>query len=559
MVKKLKSLLSFVIAAILILTFFSACSTSTKTSDKAEEKSAGSKTGTSNVEQPKKIKISYYSYWCGDIVDGNYCEKLIEDALNLEIETKKVNHTKKEQVDLMLASGDMPDCGWFDYDPKYMYYDQELTRLIPVDMIKKYAPSYIKTYDKFPILYKHVTCKEDKNQHYALVGHQAYVAGNQYFFCSFYRKDWLDKFGIKPNTPVEEVIDRVFITEKGFTLDQFEEILKQFTKGDPDGNGKEDTVGMIGSNKSFEFTWGQLMGAFNIIPSFSIEDNGKAVYYYSTERYKNYLKYISRLYKNGYIDKEILTIDAQQFWEKAQKGYGGYFGASANWLGSWAMSRPPLNILNNIPNSQILMTPGEIGPDGSMGTRMFGATPRNGWFYINKNVKDDEKLARILQFAEYTGYGPDRIHLMFGEEGVDYDMVDGRPVRREGFVHGANRGIHSYSLFVQDEEVLNWLNDKMFIATKKYTLGSDGLWNKFLVKPYRYDLENTTKLSDLNTKYGSNINTIVNEYFAAVLIGESDVDSTWNAYIKKLNDAGYNEILEELQKAPLYEDLIKGN
>jgi ABC-type glycerol-3-phosphate transport system substrate-binding protein len=559
MLRKFKSLLALVVTAMLILSVISACVSGTKTPDSTKDDTKGSEIGDSLIDPSKKIEISYYSYWCGDIVDGNYCERLVEEALNLEIKAKKVNHTKKEQVDLMLASGDMPDCGWFTYNPQYMYYEQELTRLIPLDMIKKYAPSYLKTYDKFPILYKQITSKEDKNQYYALVGHQANMAGAQYFFCNFYRKDWLDKFGIKPDTPVEEVIDRVFITEKGFTLEQFEEILRQFTEEDPDENGQDDTVGMLGSNQSFEFCWAPLMGAFGIVPSFSVEENGKAVYYYSTERYKEFLKYISRLNKLGYMDKEILTLDWQQFWEKAQNGYGGYLSACANWLGSWAIGRPPLNILDNIPGSKILMTPGQIGPDGSMGTRMYGATPLHGWFYVNKNVKDDEKLARILQFAEYTGYGEDRLYLIYGEEGVDFDMVDDKPVRREGFVHGGNRGLYTYSLYVQDEEVLGWGQDVMFAATEKYTLGIGGLWNRYLKKPYRYDLENVTRLSELSREYGSNISDIVNEYFAEVLTGEADIDSTWDAYLSKLKAAGYDEILEELQKAPLYEDLIKIN
>ncbi|MGN0180837.1 MAG: extracellular solute-binding protein, partial [Candidatus Ornithomonoglobus sp.] len=43
------------------------------------------------------------------------------------------------------------------------------------------------------------------------------------------RKDWLDNLGL----------------EIPKTIDDFEEVLKQFTVGDPDGNGKDDTYGMI--------------------------------------------------------------------------------------------------------------------------------------------------------------------------------------------------------------------------------------------------------------------------------------------------------------------------
>jgi ABC-type glycerol-3-phosphate transport system substrate-binding protein len=508
----------------------------------------GGQEGTASGEP---LEISYYGYWMGDIVDDNYCETLIQDALDIEIIARKVNHAQKEQVDLMLASGDMPDCGWFTYAPQYMYYEQELTRTIPVDLVKKYAPSYIKTYDDFPILYHLIRTKEDPDEYYALSGHQAYFMGRQYFFCNFYRKDWLDKFGIAPSSPVEEMIEGVYATEKGFTLDQFETILAKFTNDDPDGNGKNDTTGMLG-DAGFTFNWSPLLGAFDLVPDFPIEDNGKAVYYYSTERYKSFLKYVNRLFEKGYIDQEILTLDRQQFWEKAQNSYGGYFAVSANWLGTWAMQRPPLNILENVEGASVLMTPGQIGPSGAMGTRMYSATPAQGWFYIKREIEDEAKLRKILELAEFVGYSDAKLNLAFGEEGVDFDMVDGQPVRREGFIHGGARGINAYSLFIQDERYLNWINDKMFIATGKYTLGADGLWNKYLAKPYKYDLMNETQLQTLQNKYGSNINDVVKQFFAAAVMGQVDIDSEWNAYLRQLDAANYDDVRAELDKAPLY-------
>ncbi|NLC68375.1 MAG: hypothetical protein GX754_06245 [Clostridiaceae bacterium] len=66
-------------------------------------------------------------------------------------------------------------------------------------------------------------------------------------------------------------------------------------------------------------------------------------------------------------------------------------------------------------------------------------------------------------------------------------------------------------------------------------------------------------LSELQGEYGSNISYIVSEYFAEVLSGEADIDSTWYEYLNKLKETGYGEILEELQKAHLYEDLMKLN
>ena len=45
------------------------------------------------------------------------------------------------------------------------------------------------------------------------------------------RKDWLENLGL----------------EEPKTIDEFYNVLKAFTKDDPDGNGKDDTYGLVAS------------------------------------------------------------------------------------------------------------------------------------------------------------------------------------------------------------------------------------------------------------------------------------------------------------------------
>ena len=76
-------------------------------------------------------------------------------------------------------------------------------------------------------------------------------------------------------------------------------------------------------------------------------------------------------------------------------------------------------------------------------------------------------------------------------------------------------------------------------------------------KPYRLDLFNETRLTELNDLYGATLSTLTNEYFYNVICGEVDLDASWDAYVKTLEQAGYAEIREELQKAPLFSDLVQ--
>lgn len=511
-------------------------------------------------------EISYWGYWCANATDGNYCEKLIEDALNINIKAVNISQNDSDQVNLMLTSGEMPDCGWFGKTIDYMYNTNGLTRTIPKDLVDQNCPGYVDLIGKNPILEKLVVTKEDANQYYALPTYQANAAGHQYFYTDMYRKDWLDKLGIAypGDGTVTKVDDGVYMADKGFTQEQHTAILEAFTKNDPDGNGKNDTVGTIGTgweggNGLISWT---LLGAYGLCDGFSLNDNGKAAYYYSTERFKQLLTYIKGLYQEGVVDPEIFTVTSEQFFEKAKSSFGGHFSTSVNWLGSWAMNRPPMNVLSNVTGSEILITPGIAGPNGQMGSRQWAAVPvwqNDFFFYVNKKVTDDSKLAKILQFVQFANFGEDKMQLMFGEPNVDYTLdAGGMPVRSTAFTEENKKGIQAYSCTIQDSNTLNWINDALFRNTAAFSLG-DGKWIQYLIKPYKYDLNNSTQLTQLTNQYGSNLTTIVSEYATSVITGEKDLDATWSSYLSDLNNAGYDKICAELDKAPLYTDLVAAN
>ena len=52
-------------------------------------------------------------------------------------------------------------------------------------------------------------------------------------------------------------------------------------------------------------------------------------------------------------------------------------------------------------------------------------------------------------------------------------------------------------------------------------------------------------MGDLSTT----ITNIVNEFFAAFVNGERDIDNEWDAYIQSLNDAGLNDLIKLYQDA----------
>lgn len=93
-------------------------------------------------DESKTINFSYYSMWGTHVEADSMVQKTIEDALNIKIDITRVDHSNTEQVNLMYASGETPDCGWFTKDLNFMHYQQEITRTIPLDFVRTYAPSF---------------------------------------------------------------------------------------------------------------------------------------------------------------------------------------------------------------------------------------------------------------------------------------------------------------------------------------------------------------------------------------------------------------------------------
>ena len=132
--------------------------------------------------------ISYYGYGLGALDPGSYCELFVEDGLDMDIELRKVSHTDKEAVNLMLASGEMPDCGWFEHSIDQME-DEELIRYIPVDLVEEYFPGFIKLADDNPIIYKIALDPEDST-HFRFFPAQIFaVETNLHNNCIYLRDD----------------------------------------------------------------------------------------------------------------------------------------------------------------------------------------------------------------------------------------------------------------------------------------------------------------------------------------------------------------------------------
>lgn len=143
------------------------------------------------------------------------------------------------------------------------------------------------------------------------------------YFVRAIRKDWLDKFGLK----IPETIDELYTA------------VRMFTKNDPDGNGKDDTVGM---------TTAGVWNMQDIFHSFGVPSNHVGDHLITPDPHDGMrfndgmlkpqivdcLTWLADVYKNGYMDPELWTNGGAQMRERTQSGYAG----STYYWNSWVFS-----------------------------------------------------------------------------------------------------------------------------------------------------------------------------------------------------------------------------
>lgn len=508
-------------------------------------------TGASAQEKPT---ISYYAYWCGALDPGSYVESFVEDQLNMNIEVRKVSHTDKEAVNLMLASGEMPDCGWFEHTFAQMS-NEELIRPIPVDMVREFAPGYIELCDRYPVLYTQGLDPEDPTQFRFLPD---FCVGqiNTHNNAMYLRYDWIQKLGIDLGVNVEQVTDQLFIADNGLTRDVFTQVLRGFVKGDPDGNGVDDTFGLL---KDWAVS---LVASQGILYGGNMDVDGRPLDWFANPGMKDLLTYVQALYAEGLIYPEIFTVQWGEDWELITNGKAGVLSGNAVatiWLNSWAKNRPPLALFDANPTAQLLMIPGIAGPDGEVHHAKPFLPGRGESFYVNADV-DDEKLADILRFFNFCNFsGDDDIiaTLWCGEKGVDWEWEDGAPKRLSNVQNG-ERGTQVFCRNIQDGKAYEWYTyEPLFSAGKKFYVEEyGGIWNQMLRYAYKSDVFNVTQAAAIQTEYAKDWEATRNAYFMSVILGDANVESDWDAYMKSLDGLKYGEYVDEMQKAPTVDEIL---
>lgn len=535
----------------------------------------GQKEGAAAGQKPL-MEIS----WMYQEKEKTWTWEQIEKKFNVKLTTSGFEANETEKVNLMLASGEATDvlCVW---DDSLKLFNDGITRTIPKDFIKKYMPNYTKVYDANPMSWLLDKNPKNENEYLNLQSYSfSYILPS--YFTSF-RLDWARKLGIDlPNFDAKKIpMDgkgHVWFMDVDLTVDWFEKLLVAFRDGDADGNGKIDTLPMSGTKYAW-WTWGNIIGAFGLhsrtsdaFGGFNYMENGEVYLRNTSPRFKEFLALAAKWYKMGLVDKEFPTMDLQPLWDKVTAGKVGVsFYTAYDVAGNEAYKMPPNNLApydqTAAKQAIIVEVPPPIGPRGFRGddgrtTNISGMKQT-----INKKV-NDEKLARILEITDWLkGSNEGFIYSLYGNPGVHStwsgEPWKSQPVKRKKEEVPAGNGFFPRGNYFASYPGMRTLDQIPLVFNKQtgefvsnYML--NGRIGSMVIRPYKYDYYGQTNVRPIQLKYGPDLNTLADEFALNVITGQKDLNAEWDAYVAKYMKNGGSEILAEIKKAPIVEEMLKG-
>ncbi len=473
---------------------------------------------------------------------GRYDEtdmmKKLESDTNVKIVWNMIPQASwKEKKNLMIASGEYPD-GFMG--PMSITADeaQQLGAegiLIPLeDLIKEYAPNIQKIIDANPTYKAQITSPD--GHIYAISAWQD--MGFDSLSCAIINKTWLDKLGLD----VPE------------TTEEYYQALKAFKENDMAGNGKTVPLSFLYEESSDlnrevkrEFEWLFLpFGVAETPTHIMIEDDGSVVFTAAQDGYKEAIKYIHRLYKEGLIDQEIFSQDRTMLTNKIRQMN----------VGSYTDYRLKSSMASEEIQDNFTFLPALEGPNGERRWLRAKAGMSDGAFALTNKCKNPEIAIRWLDNINAEENSIQMLYGMFKEAGwnksealVPSDVQPGkwtgntnlRPSDVNPSDWPWSAPIGSSPVVVKNDVINKYIAERPNNVAKEEACS---VYRPYLTKyPYNYAFRFTLdEIEELNLIQTDLVNYVFKT--KAKWIANGGVEEEWDQYLKQLKILGVERYVE---------------
>lgn len=340
------------------------------------------------------------------------------------------------------------------------------------------------------------------------------------------RKDWLDNLGLDIPTTIEE----------------FSNVLRAFTEDDPDGNGVNDTYGMIVT----DYLDGPLnnlaiwMGAPN---SWGLDENGELKPAFMFEEWKDTLKLMKSWYDAGYINSDMATYDSDSWNEQFLSGQAGVIIDVAD-----RARRVAQNIADLNPNAVVDVF-GYVKKDADTEPRTLPTTGYDGYFVFPKSsVATEEDLDLVLTvmdkandaYAEnLLNYGIEGVHYTLDEEGYVVKNTDEALVKEYNDLNQFAMGILGATLPTRYTVEVAEKTDQVYAENREWVVANP-------VEPY---------ISDTYSTKGPQLDAIIAEANTKFIVGQI-TEEEWDAQIDRWLSQGGQGVIDDYNEAYANDDSV---
>lgn len=452
----------------------------------------------------------------------------MEEKTNVHLEIEAVPQASyPEKKNLKLASGDLPDvfAGLFVVTPSDIVQYGSQGVFIPLeDLIEEWAPNMSRLKKEHPDLFMTSTAPDNHIYGLPRVEQRGVnpVMGN-----FFINKVWLDNLGLETPDTFEEYYD----------------VLTAFKEQDANGNGDPNDeipyqfaqVGMGAPANRYLTGFGNLLGAYGQATDTLLLIDDESVYAPVTEKYKKAMIYLKKFFDAGLFDPEGFTYNIPTHWSK-------FRGANPPVIGSF-ISWNDHDVVGNAQDEYLTLPP-LAGPEGDRAWMYGGHLEWASPFGVITSANEYPELT-VRYFDEYyeinnsinqfwgdgvTANGDGTYALAPIPDGMTYDEFKYRntPSDFPGAVFADDFG----KLVPRSVSVAEKFND---INTIYMNYPQTILFPTSILM--------TDDQNEIVTTYFTDIENYAVQKQAEWMLGKSDIEADWDAYVKRMNDMGLQEVL----------------
>ena len=332
-------------------------------------------------------------------------------------------------LNLLISGGDVPDMFiHFLNEPAYSKWLKE-----------KYLFNYSEYLDDYPALKANFTAlgteKVVKNflggdyYSFPIVLHSNAESGAlSVEMAMYYRRDWYRAL-VEKNWKPSSGRDLVDPEDPDFSYLNFYDLCEGYTKGDPDGNGADDTIGYGLNKDNGIYWWYPLLNMFNVQAEGWEYNEAEQEWRPEilSDRAKQAVMWIADMYDNGFINSNYNTTTT---YEMAKSDFcsgksgiitynaitsvpEGTLEMMTQFIGKVAGSKSMGDVVRGMP----VVT----GADGVK--RMQGAVNNYGYLAINNDVSETKKR-KILELMNWIFTEEGDTALTWGLEGEHWEKSE---------------------------------------------------------------------------------------------------------------------------------------